>query len=62
MECRLATMMMLRDTTTFSPKKQMGGMPVFVGQRRQRGHRISNVLGGLIHRVVGFLGSYGLDF
>jgi len=36
-------------------------MPVFIG-RRQRGHGISNVLGGLVRRIVSFLGSRGLDF
>jgi len=32
------------------------------GRRCQCGHRIGNVLGGLFHRIVGFLGSCGLDF
>jgi len=39
-----------------------GGMPVFIGRRHQHGHGIGNVLGGLLRRVVGFLGSRGLDF
>jgi len=41
---------------------QTGGMPVFSGRRRQRGHGIGNVLGSLLRRVVGFVGSRGLDF
>jgi len=43
-------------------KGQTGGMPVFMGRRRQRGHGIGNVLGSLLCRVVGFVGSRGLDF
>ena len=46
----------------FFTKRQTGGMPVFIGRRRQRGHGIGNVLGGLLRRVVGFLGRRGLDF
>jgi len=41
---------------------QMGGMPVFVGRRHQRGHGIGNVLGSLLRNVVGFVGSRGVDF
>jgi len=37
-------------------------MSVFIGRRHQRGHGIGNVLGGLLHHVVSFLGSCGLDF
>ena len=37
-------------------------MPVFVGRRYQRGHGIGNVLGGLVRRVIGFLGGRGMDF
>jgi len=33
-----------------------------MGRRRQRGHGIGNVLGSLLRRVVGFLGSHGVDF
>ena len=43
-------------------KGQTGGMPVFSGRRRQCGHGIGNVLGSLLRRVVGFVGSRGLDF
>ena len=47
----------------FFLKGQAGqGMPIFIGRRHQRGHGIGNVLGGLLRRVVGFLGSRGLDF
>jgi len=38
------------------------GMPVFIGRRRQRGHKIGDVLGSLLCRVVSFLGSRGVDF
>jgi len=37
-------------------------MPVFRGRRYQRGHGIGNVLGGLFRRVVGFLGTRGMNF
>ena len=46
----------------YSRRGQTGGMPVFIGRRRQRGHGIGNVLGSLLGRVVGFLGSRGVDF
>ena len=46
----------------YSRRGQTGGMPVFSGRRRQRGHGIGNVLGSLLRRVVGFVGSRGLDF
>ena len=47
----------------FFTRHQTGsGMPVFVGRRFQRGHGIGNVLGGLLRRVVGFLGACGADF
>jgi len=37
-------------------------MPVFAGRRNQRGHGLGNILGGLFKRVVGFLGSRGMQF
>jgi len=47
----------------FFLKGQTGrGMPVFIGRRHQCAHGIGNVLGSLLRRVVGFLGSHGLDF
>jgi len=47
----------------FFTKRQRGyGMPVFIGRAHQRGHGVGNVLGGLVRRVVGFLGGRGLDF
>ena len=39
-------------------KRQTGGgadIPVFVGSRRQRGHGIGSILGGLFRRVVPFI-------
>jgi len=47
----------------FFTRHQTGsGMPVFAGRRHQRGHGISNILGGLLCRLVGFLGGHGADF
>ena len=37
-------------------------MPVFAGRRNQRGHGLGNILGGLFKRVVGLLGSRGMQF
>jgi len=47
----------------FFVKGQTGhGMPVFIGRHRQHGHGIGIALGGLVRRIVGFLGSCSLDF
>ena len=46
----------------FTRHQTGNGMPVFAGRCHQRGHGIGNILGGLLRRVVGFLGGSGVDF